>query len=225
LPAASLLSRDQKREYSLGWLSWLGAETIGVAAALFNLVWVPFIALGVVAIPDRLLTLPIIAAFVVALLHFGLSYRLRVRVPFWHTIGAMFVFMSVQWTVASTVTRAALKGGQRYFHRTRKGESSGPHRRQFPGTAEAVLGGLLVLGALMLIATNIYLVVETNLFAAVLLVQALPFISAMGIELLEYVGFQKQTTSDAGCLIENPSDYLQEPETRRNAPSNSAAAA
>jgi cellulose synthase/poly-beta-1,6-N-acetylglucosamine synthase-like glycosyltransferase/exo-beta-1,3-glucanase (GH17 family) len=62
LPGASRLDHDQKREFIFGWLNWFGAEIIAVAAAVLNLIWVPFVAFHVVVIPDRLLTLPILVA-------------------------------------------------------------------------------------------------------------------------------------------------------------------
>ena len=46
LPRARSLTRDQKREYALGWLNWLGAESLGVAVAILNLLWVPVIVLA-----------------------------------------------------------------------------------------------------------------------------------------------------------------------------------
>ena len=64
LPGRSLLTREQKREFVLGWLSWLGAESVGVLVALLNLIWVPFVAIVGIAIPDKILTIPILAAFV-----------------------------------------------------------------------------------------------------------------------------------------------------------------
>ena len=67
LPGASRLTPDQKREFSLGWLNWLGAESLGVLVAILNLIWVPIVAFADIAIPDKILTLPIIAAFVVSL--------------------------------------------------------------------------------------------------------------------------------------------------------------
>src|SRR6201993_4084336 len=70
LPGASRLTRDQKREFSLGWLNWLGAESLGVVVAILNLIWVPVVAFADIAIPDKILTLPIIASFVVSLIHF-----------------------------------------------------------------------------------------------------------------------------------------------------------
>ncbi|MCX7295985.1 MAG: glycosyltransferase, partial [Hyphomicrobiales bacterium] len=38
LPGHSRLTRDQKREFSLGWLNWLGAESVGVVVAILNIV-------------------------------------------------------------------------------------------------------------------------------------------------------------------------------------------
>src|ERR1700684_1000023 len=99
-------------KFIFGWLTWFGAEIIAVAAAVLNLIWVPFVAFQVVVIPDVLLTLPIFAAFFVSLIHFVSSYRLRVGVPCRQMIGAMVVFMSVQWTVARAAFQAALPGPQ-----------------------------------------------------------------------------------------------------------------
>ena len=58
LPGASLLTPDQKREFAFGWINWLGAESVGVLVAIFNLVWVPVVAFAGIAVPDKVLTLP-----------------------------------------------------------------------------------------------------------------------------------------------------------------------
>ena len=79
LPGASRLTRDQKREFALGWLNWLGAESIGVVVALLNIIWVPVVAFLDIAMPDRILTMPILASFIVSVAHFVTLYRLRVR--------------------------------------------------------------------------------------------------------------------------------------------------
>ena len=129
LPGGSLLDHHQKREFIFGWLNWFGAEIIAVAAALLNLIWVPFVAFKIVVIPDVLLTLPILAAFLVSLIHFVSSYRLRVGVSYRQMLGAMVVFMSVQWTVASAALKAALPARQNHFHRTRKGQGALPQTR------------------------------------------------------------------------------------------------
>ena len=190
LPGASLLDHAQKREFIFGWLNWFGAEVIAVAAALLNLIWVPFVAFKIVAIPDALLTLPILAAFFVSLIHFFSSYRLRVRVPYRQMLGAMVVFMSVQWTVASAAFQAALPASRNYFHRTRKGKGAivGTRIMTMP---ETVIGGLLVAGGMTVFATNFYRFFETDLFAAILLIQSLPFLSAVALVWLERVSDSK----------------------------------
>src|SRR5262249_56760997 len=80
LPGMSLLTRDQKREFAIGWLNWLGAESVGVLVAILNLIWVPVVAFMGVAIPDKVLTLPIMAAFAASLAHFVTLYRRRVLI-------------------------------------------------------------------------------------------------------------------------------------------------
>src|SRR4030095_2454263 len=93
LPGGSRLTREQKREFALGWLNWLGAESIGVAVALLNLLWVPVVAFVGIAIPDKILTIPILAAFVVSLLHFVTLYPLRVATSPGQMAGAVFAAM------------------------------------------------------------------------------------------------------------------------------------
>ena len=103
LPGASRLTPDQRREFSLGWLNWLGAESLGVLVAILNLIWVPIVAFADIAIPDKILTLPIIASFAVSLVHFVALYRLRVHIKAGQMLGAMIAAMSVQWTVSRAV--------------------------------------------------------------------------------------------------------------------------
>jgi cellulose synthase/poly-beta-1,6-N-acetylglucosamine synthase-like glycosyltransferase/exo-beta-1,3-glucanase (GH17 family) len=184
LPGRSLLDHHQKREFACGWLSWFGAEIIAVAAALLNLIWVPFVAFKIVAIPDPLLTMPIISAFLVSLAHFVCAYRLRVGVPYRQMLGAMVVFMSVQWTVASAAFKAALPAHSNSFHRTRKGKGTVVGTR-IMAMPETTLGALLVAGSVIIFATNFYRVLEADLFAAILLIQSLPFLSAVALVWLE----------------------------------------
>ena len=114
LPWSEGLSPEQKREYGVGWLNWLGAESIGVVVALLNIVWVPLVVFGnyqltdsVVhsrilfwlhqfgAVPDRILTVPILAAFAVSVAHFAALYHLRVRASAGQMIGAVCAAMGV----------------------------------------------------------------------------------------------------------------------------------
>ena len=193
LPGRSQLSFDQKREFAFGWLSWFGAEIIAVAAAVLNLLWVPFVALKIVAVPDMLLTLPILAAFAVSLIHFSCSYPLRVHVPYRQMPGAMLVFMSLQWTVASAAFKAVFPTHPTHFHRTRKGR--GATSQAFSSVMpEGIFGMLLLAGSVTIYATNSYRFFETDLFAAIVLVQSLPFVSAVALAWLERLGGGRQVS-------------------------------
>jgi exo-beta-1,3-glucanase (GH17 family)/cellulose synthase/poly-beta-1,6-N-acetylglucosamine synthase-like glycosyltransferase len=183
LPGASRLSRDQKREFLLGWLNWLGAESLGVLVAILNLIWVPVVAFAGIAIPDKILTLPIIAAFLVSLGHFVAMYRLRVPVKLGQMLGAMVAAMSVQWTVSRAVANGLITE-HLPFARTSKGGLS-RMSIEFQAFWEAVIGVLLLVGAAVLIATNSKQVRELYIFAAVLVLESLPFLSAVAIATLE----------------------------------------
>ncbi len=183
LPRANALTREQKREFAVGWLNWLGAESIGVAVAMLNLVWVPVVAFAGIAIPDKILTVPILAAFVITLGHFVALYRLRVAIRPAQMVGAVIAAMSVQWTVARAVGCGVWKETMP-FTRTAKGGAT-CKSAEFPAFWEAVLGSLLVVGAVVILATNYKQIRELHVFAAVLLVQSLPFLAAVALALLE----------------------------------------
>ena len=184
LPGASRLSPDQRREFALGWLNWLGAESLGVVVAILNLVWVPIVAFADIAIPDKILTLPIIASFVVSLVHFVVLYRLRVPVKWGQMLGAMIAAMSVQWTVSRAVANGLITE-HLAFARTSKGGFS-LMSVEFQAFWEAVIGILLLVGAAVLVVTNNFKEVrEIYVFAAVLVLESLPFLSAVAIAILE----------------------------------------
>ncbi len=184
LPGASRLSPDQRREFSLGWLNWLGAESLGVVVAILNLIWVPIVAFADIAIPDKILTLPIIASFIVSLVHFVALYRLRVQVKAGQMLGAMIAAMSVQWTVSRAVAQGLITE-HLPFARTSKGGLS-VMSIEFQAFWEAVIGVLLLVGATVLIVMNgSKQVREIYVFAAVLVLESLPFLSAVAIALLE----------------------------------------
>jgi exo-beta-1,3-glucanase (GH17 family)/cellulose synthase/poly-beta-1,6-N-acetylglucosamine synthase-like glycosyltransferase len=184
MPGASRLTPDQRREFSLGWLNWLGAESLGVVVAILNLIWVPIVAFADIAIPDKILTLPIIASFVVSLVHFVALYRLRVHIKAGQMLGAMIAAMSVQWTVSRAVAQGLITE-HLPFARTSKGGLS-VMSIEFQAFWEAVIGVLLLVGATVLVVTNgSKQVREIYIFAGVLVLQSLPFLAAVSIAILE----------------------------------------
>ena len=182
MPGASMLTREQRRDYSLGWVTWLGAETLGVCVAILNLLWVPVVAFAGIAIPDKILTLPILMAFAVMLGHYVTLYRLRVTISGPQMVLSSIAAMSLQWTVAKAMFDGLVKDHMP-FARTAKGGRG--QKAAFQGFWEAVLGGLLLVGAVVLVATNRSNIREINIFAVVLVVQSLPFLSAVAMALLD----------------------------------------
>ncbi len=217
LPGASRLTRDQKREFALGWLNWLGAETLGVVVAILNIIWVPVVAFLDIAVPDRILTIPIIATFAVSLMHFVTLYRLRVRTSSGQLSGSVLAAMSVQWTVARAVGVGVIKD-HLPFVRTSKG---GLRRStDFHAFWEAVLAGLLIAGAAVLVGTNIKDVREINIFAAVLLVQSLPFVAAVALAVFERTplnefAYWRTLEARLGELIARRPQRVPAPATKR----------
>jgi exo-beta-1,3-glucanase (GH17 family)/cellulose synthase/poly-beta-1,6-N-acetylglucosamine synthase-like glycosyltransferase len=187
LPGASRLSPDQRREFTLGWLNWLGAETVGVVLAVLNLIWVPVVAFIGIAVPDKVLTVPILVASAVSIFHFATLYRRRVRIGSLQATGSMIAAMAMQWTVARAVATGLVKD-HLPFVRTDKGGIG--KRVSFPACGEAVMGTLLLIGAAIVFWSNqVQQVREINLFGIVLIVQSLPFLSAVAMALVERTPF------------------------------------
>jgi cellulose synthase/poly-beta-1,6-N-acetylglucosamine synthase-like glycosyltransferase/exo-beta-1,3-glucanase (GH17 family) len=184
LPGASRLTRDQKREFAVGWLNWLGAESVGVVVAILNLIWVPIVAFAGIAIPDRILTLPIIATFAVSVAHFVTLYRRRVAISPGQMTAAMVAAMAMQWTVARAVAQG-LVTEHLPFVRTAKGGHARKRRVVFPAFYEALMALLLIAGAITVFTTNHDQVREIDLFGDVLIVQSLPFLAAAVLALFE----------------------------------------
>ena len=183
LPGRSLLTPQQRAQYLFGWLTWLGAESLGVLIAILNLIWMPLVAFLGIAVPEAVLTLPVLATFAVMLLHFMVLYRTRVQAPIFASLGAALSAMALQFTVGRAVADGVMRD-ELPFVRTAKGATARWSLR-FPAIWEALLGGSLLLGSLILHVTNDQRVHEISIFSAVLLVQSLPFLAAVGIALIE----------------------------------------
>ena len=91
--------------------------------------------------------------------------------------------MSLQLTVARAVADGLIKD-HLPFSRTAKGNRN-RKPLQFDGFWELILGSLLIIGAITLIATNPLQITEIYIFAFVLVVQSLPFLSAAALAGLE----------------------------------------
>jgi len=183
LPGARTLKPEQKREFVAGWAFWL-SDALGAAASILNLLWVPAILFVGVLIPTVALTLPILTAFIVNLVHCVALYRTRVKVPLAKIAGAALAAMSLQLTVAGAVMNGLVRDNLP-FKRTDKGGNAKRRAAENPVRHESALGLFLLAAAAALYLTNEFRVTEIDLFAFALLIQGLPFLSAMvmaGIE-------------------------------------------
>lgn len=178
------LTPAQRREFSIGWVSWLGSESIGALVAVLSLLWVPFVLAFGIAVPQHILTMPILFCFGIYLLHFIALYRLRVATTPVRMLGAAFAAMAVQFTVAKAVYDS-FRYKDLAFARTAKGSWLADAARAFPALPEAIIGSGLMLSAIALRMTNWHAVMEIDLFAFALAIQSLPFLAAAGIGWLE----------------------------------------
>ncbi len=178
LPGRSQLTPKQRAAFLFGWLTWLGAESLGVVLAILNLIWMPLVAYWGIAVPEAVLTLPVLATFAIMLLHFMVLYRTRVGAPIFASLGAAFSAMALQLTVGKAVARGLIFD-ELPFMRTTKGGARCCSGARFPALWEGVLGGLLLLGSAVLYFSNEQQVREFSIFSAVMLVQSLPFLAAV----------------------------------------------
>jgi hypothetical protein len=146
---------------------------------------VPVVAFAGIAVPDKVLTLPIIATFAISIVHFVALYRRRVPIPLGQAAGAMIAAMAMQWTVARAVANSVIKDHLTFVRTAKGGKGALAKRIAFPAFNEAILGGLLVLGALVVFQRNAERVQEINLFGYVLLVQSVPFLAAVALAAFE----------------------------------------
>ena len=191
-PASRTLTPRQKFHFLAGWSLWL-ADALGALASLMNLLWVPMVLFVGVVIPTVAFTVPIMTAFAVNVLHCGLLYAKRVRMPLKDVPGAALAAMSLQLTVARAVF-AGLVRDRLPFLRTDKGGNA-KRGRENPAKWETAIGALLLASALVLELTNEDRITEMSLFAATLAIQSLPFLAASAMMLIER--FQKSRACGA----------------------------
>ena len=190
-PGAVGLSRDQKREYAIGWLNVARRRDYqGVIVALLNILWVPVVAFANIAVPDRILTIPIIASTAVA----GCAFRGAVS-------SACAGYASGQMVGAGLRRHVgAVDGRSRGRHGRAAGACASSLRTAKGGVARKRPGFRSVLGSRdrqpvdhrRVYAGDDQLQAGPRgsiSFAFVLVVQSLPFLSAVALALIEGTRF------------------------------------
>ena len=182
MPSSKTLTKAQKHHFITGWFFWL-SDALGPVTAVLNIVWVPVIIFVGVTIPTIALTVPILTAFLVNVIHAFVLYRTRVKANFIHSLLGALAAMSLQLTIFKAVYDGFVKDSLP-FKRTEKGgntkKAAGDNSHQ-----EMLLAFLLIGSFTALIMTNKQEIVEVYVFASTLLVQSVPYVSAMIMRVIE----------------------------------------
>jgi hypothetical protein len=158
--------------------------------AVMNIIWVPVIIFVGVTIPTIPLTIPIITAFLVNILHTFILYRMKVRATLKDTVLSSIASMSLQLIIFKAVFDGFVKDGLP-FKRTQKGGKA-KKTSEYPIKHETILAVLLLISFFALIFTNHSGIVEIYVFAATILIQSIPYISAIIMRMLEVYSIKNQ---------------------------------
>ncbi|MDP2894631.1 MAG: glycosyltransferase family 2 protein, partial [Sulfurimonas sp.] len=181
-PSSKTLTRAQKHHFITGWFFWL-SDALGTVTSVLNIIWVPVIIFVGVTIPTIALTVPILTAFLVNVIHSFVLYRTRVKADFYHSLLGAIAAMSLQLTIFKAVYDGFVKD-RLPFVRTEKGGNS-KKSLENPIKNEIILATLLIGSFIALTMTNHQRITEVYIFSLTLLVQSIPYISAIVLRLIE----------------------------------------
>lgn len=191
-PSSKTLTRSQKHHFITGWFFWL-SDALGTVTSILNIVWVPVIIFVGVTIPTIALTVPILTAFLVNVIHSFVLYRTRVGANFYHSLLGAIAAMSLQLTIFKAVYDGFVKD-RLPFKRTEKGGNS-KRSVSSPVKNEIILASLLIGSFIALIMTNHQAIIEVYIFSATILIQSIPYVSAIILRLIEKSSYKKETLS------------------------------
>ena len=183
MPSSTTLTSYQKYHFVAGWFFWF-SDAFGALTAFLNIFWVPFIIFVGVTIPTLPLTLPIVVAFLVNILHALILYRTRVKMGLKETVLSAIASMSLQLVIFKAVYDGFVKDGLP-FKRTEKGGNTKKSKGGSPIKYEIILAILLTASFFALYFTNVTRITEIYVFAFTLLIQSIPYYSAIILRWIE----------------------------------------
>lgn len=201
-PSSTTLTSEQKHHFIAGWFFWL-SDAFGPLMAIMNIIWVPVIIFIGATIPTIPLTVPILTAFGVNLVHAFVLYKTRVQMKLKNTFLGTIAAMSLQLIIFKAVFEGFVKDGLP-FKRTEKGGNSKKSQQANPIKYELILTILLITSAIGLILTNTTKILEVYFFAATLLVQSIPYISAICLRLIEVASMKNKKPALKGQVLKKP---------------------
>jgi len=184
MPSSTTLTKYQKYHFVAGWFFWL-SDAFGAITAFLNIFWVPFIIFVGVTIPTLPLTLPILVAFLVNILHAFILYRTRVKMSIKETMLSAIASMSLQLVIFKAVYDGFVKDGLPFKRTEKGGNTAKKTKASSPIKHEIILAILLTIAFLALYFTNFTRITEIYVFAFTLLVQSIPYYSAIILRMIE----------------------------------------
>jgi len=184
MPSSTTLTKYQKYHFVAGWFFWL-SDAFGAITAFLNIFWVPFIIFVGVTIPTLPLTLPILVAFLVNILHAFILYRTRVKMSIKETMLSAIASMSLQLVIFKAVYDGFVKDGLPFKRTEKGGNTAKKTKASSPIKHEIILAILLTIAFLALYFTNFTRITEIYVFAFTLLVQSIPYYSAIILRIIE----------------------------------------
>ncbi|MGQ0677240.1 MAG: glycosyltransferase [Rhodospirillales bacterium] len=178
--AGSRLSWGQRYHFLAGWAPWF-ADSLNLVFLAAALAWtVPLVLWPkYVEFPLTLFAVPTIAVFAFKLARFLALYGARVECNPWQRIGAGIAGLSLTYTIGHAVLKGLFKRSQPFL-RTPKCENSPALVQGLTMAAhESVLFALPLLAAGAVMAAHGQDYPDANAWAAMLLVQSLPYGAAL----------------------------------------------
>ncbi|CAK0765936.1 Glycosyltransferase [Gammaproteobacteria bacterium] len=180
LPGRGPLSAGQKFHFVTGWMPWF-ADALHLLFSLAALVW----SFALLAIPNKagfpltVFLLPTIALFGFKLLHSFWLYAVRVPCGWGERIGAAIAGMSLTHSIARAMV-AGLFTKNLPFHRTPKMENQAAMLQGLKmAREESMMLAALLVAAISVVVSYGNEVQEAELWAGVLMVQAVPYLAAL----------------------------------------------
>lgn len=178
------LTTYQKFNYLVGWSYWV-LEGLSTFITLINLIWIPIMIEFLFMIPTIPLVIPIIAAFIVNLLHSFILYRVRVKTTLFNTFLSAITSMALQLTVFLALFEG-FTGKKMEFKRTEKGNNSLVKQKfTIPIKFELILFIGLSISSWYFLTHNWNGVYEIYVFSTVLIIQTVPYGSAILLHIIE----------------------------------------
>lgn len=200
----SKLTSGQRYHFVAGWLPWMADGLclfFNIVALFYSVLMVMFPY--VFNPPEVIMSLLPIGFFVFKLSKMMVLYRWRLRASIVQSLGAGLAGLSVSHTIARAMLAGLHDTGIGFFRTPKLAEGHSVWQAILDVREEALIGLALILAALTIGARDDAYLNDTKLWIALLLIQSVPYISAVAMSLIST--FEKLPTR---LFNDKPEDSL-----------------